>query len=128
MLRSAALRAARTPTCIERDQFSPGAIDPAADDGSEELIAYEAGCRRRPTRDSMLSVSFFYDDLRAYSRSPTPGRLAVVDADLAWQIVDGLEFLLAGFNLLDASHSEMAPAVGRREIPRSVYIGARVSF
>jgi len=224
LLWSAVSRAVRTPTRIDRDISSPGAIDPAPDFGAEELVAYEIGYRGRPTPASTLSISFFYnryDEVRALARSPATGRLVLdnamegtthgadiwgdyrplgwwrlsaglslidkdlelkppglpiglsqhagndpeyrltlrshmdlgagvrldvglraidelpdpklpgyveVDVAVAWQVADGLELSLAGFNLLDESHPEVATAGGARELPRSVYVGARVKF
>lgn len=76
LLWSAVSRAVRTPTRLDRDLVAPGIFIGGPRYKSEELIAYEAGYRGRPTSNTSLSVSVFYNDydnLRTTSLSPTGG-------------------------------------------------------
>jgi iron complex outermembrane recepter protein len=66
LLWAAVSRAIRNPSRIERDFAIAGLVAPGFM-ASEELIAYEAGYRGRPSVRSSLSVNLFYnayDDLR----------------------------------------------------------------
>lgn len=54
-------RASRTPNRIERDLTLPGFLV-GGDFQSEVLTAYEAGYRARPTTNTSLSISAFYND------------------------------------------------------------------
>jgi iron complex outermembrane recepter protein len=56
-----------------------------------------------------------------------PGYVAL-DARIGWRVTDGLELSLAGSNLLDDQHPETRALAARRDIPRTVYLGARLSF
>ena len=76
LLWGAVSRAVRTPSRIDRDLVWPGVFERAGDFESETLIAYEVGYRGRPTPESSLSVSLFYndyDDLRVLATSPDSG-------------------------------------------------------
>ncbi|WP_395670846.1 TonB-dependent receptor plug domain-containing protein [Phenylobacterium sp.] len=72
MVWGAVSRAIRNPSRIERDFFIAGLVAPGFM-GSEELIAYEAGYRGRPTARTSLSLNVFYndyDDLRTNELNP----------------------------------------------------------
>ena len=69
-------RAARTPSRLDRDLTAPGLLARAPDFESEKLIAYELGYRGRPTDQTSLSISLYYNvyqDLRITGYSQTPG-------------------------------------------------------
>lgn len=68
--------------------------------------------------------------LRAVDELPSPSvpRYVELDARLGWRVTEGLELSLAGLNLLDSSHPEVGALPTRREVPRSIYVGARVRF
>lgn len=69
-------RAVRTPSRLDRELTAPGLLAPALDFTSEKLVAYEVGYRGRPTSQTSLSVSFYYnvyDDLRTTSLSTVSG-------------------------------------------------------
>lgn len=77
------------------------------------------------TEDLQLDIGLrAVDDLPAPA---VPGYLAI-DARLGWQVTDGLELSVAGQNLFDPEHPEAGAALGRREVRRSVHVGARWSF
>jgi iron complex outermembrane receptor protein len=112
LLWSAISRAVRTPSRIDRELEAPGILSPASDFKSEKLIAYEAGYRGRPTDDTSLSVSLYYndyDDLRALAVSPDTGLLTFdnvlkgqiygLEAWGEWQVTDWWR-LSPGVNLL----------------------------
>jgi iron complex outermembrane receptor protein len=73
LLWSAISRAVRTTSRIDRELVAPGLFAGGPDFKSEKLIAYEIGYRGRPTTDTTLSISAYYnqyDDLRTTSVSP----------------------------------------------------------
>jgi iron complex outermembrane recepter protein len=110
---AAVSRAVRTPSRIDRELLAPGALAPDLDFLSEEVTAYEIGYRGRPTPDTSLSVSFYYNiygDLRSYDAYPFPGAQAQIgnggsgtgygmEAWGAWQALPWWR-LSAGVNLL----------------------------
>jgi iron complex outermembrane recepter protein len=67
--------------------------------------------------------------LRAVDRLPDPRVPGYVTADarLGWRPVEGLELSVAGFNLF-GGHAETGPPATRREVRRSVHVGARWRF
>jgi iron complex outermembrane receptor protein len=74
LLWAAASRAVRTPVRLDRDLVAPDIFIGGPIYRAEELVAYEAGYRGRPTARTSLSISFFvhdYDDLR--TTTPLPG-------------------------------------------------------
>lgn len=76
LLWAAASRAIRTPVRVDRDLVAEGIFLGGPNFGSEELIAYEAGYRGRPTQNTSVSVSVFlndYDDLRNTALSADGG-------------------------------------------------------
>ncbi|WP_051340242.1 TonB-dependent receptor plug domain-containing protein [Azospirillum halopraeferens] len=81
MLWTAASRAVRTPSRIDRELEAPGILVPARDFRNETLTAFEIGYRGQPTGDSTLSVTGFYhvyDDLRSLGTTPG-GRLSFMN-------------------------------------------------
>jgi iron complex outermembrane receptor protein len=73
MIWSAVSRAVRTPSRFDRSLTAAGIVARAADFESEKLIAYEVGIRGRPSPQTSLSVSAFYndyDDLRVLTVTP----------------------------------------------------------
>lgn len=82
LLWAAVSRAVRTPSRIDRELVSDGLLVPAAGFRSEKLVAFEAGYRGQPLRNTTLSVSTFfnlYDDIRTTELAPggvLPFRLA----------------------------------------------------
>ncbi|MEJ0019062.1 MAG: TonB-dependent receptor [Acetobacteraceae bacterium] len=103
----------RTPSRVDRELQAPGIVLPALDFATEKLIAYEIGYRGRPTSNTSLSVSFYYDsysDLRStnvISLSPLlfqlsnsrEGSVYGVEAWGDWQVLRWWR-LSAGVNLL----------------------------
>jgi iron complex outermembrane receptor protein len=76
LLWAAVSRAVRTPVRIDRDLVAPGIFIGGPEYDSEELVAYEAGYRGRPTSNTSVSLSVFYNDydkLRTTSLSPAGG-------------------------------------------------------
>lgn len=75
---AAVSRAVRTPSRLDRELTAPVILAPALSFQSEKVIAYEIGYRGRPTTDTSLSVSLYYNsysDLRTTGLSTTPGFL-----------------------------------------------------
>ena len=73
---AAVSRAVRTPSRLDRDLTAPVLLAPSPDFESEKLIAYEVGYRGRPTSQTSLSISLYYNvyqDLRITGYSTTPG-------------------------------------------------------
>ena len=106
-------RSVRTPSQIDRELQAPGFVLPAVNFTTEKLIAYEVGYRGRPTPDTSISVSFYYDqydDLRTTNEvSVNPllfqlsndraGSVYGVEAWGDWQALSWWR-LSAGINLL----------------------------
>ncbi len=70
-------------------------------------------------------------DLRYIPALPAPVIPAYAEANvrLAWQASDAIELFVMGSNLLHARHAEFAnPAIGLREIPRTVTAGLNWEF
>jgi iron complex outermembrane receptor protein len=59
--------------------------------------------------------------------STVPGYVEL-NARLAWQVNDAVEFALSGRNLLDAAHPESFDEGELREVPRSVQVSARLTY
>ena len=79
MFWTAASRAVRTPSRIDRELQGGGFAAPSPDFASETLTAFEVGYRGQPTSKLSLSVSAFYniyDDLR--TSTLTNGRLPLM--------------------------------------------------
>jgi iron complex outermembrane recepter protein len=77
---AAASRAVRTPSRIDRDLTAAGVLVRADDFRSERLIAFEAGYRGQPSRNTSFSLSLFYnlyDGIRsgAFIGNPLPVQL-----------------------------------------------------
>ena len=75
---AAVSRAVRSPSRVDRELTAPFILAPALDFSTEKLIAYEIGYRGRPTQQTSLSVSLYYnvyDDLRTTSFSTMNGFL-----------------------------------------------------
>ncbi len=73
---AAVSRAVRTPSRLDRDLTAPVLLAPSPNFESEKLIAYELGYRGRPTPQTSLSISLYYNvyqDLRITGYSATPG-------------------------------------------------------
>jgi iron complex outermembrane recepter protein len=71
-------RAVRTPSRLDRELAAPVLLAPSLNFESEKLIAYELGYRGRPTDQTSLSISLYYNsyqDLRITGVSNTPGYL-----------------------------------------------------
>jgi iron complex outermembrane receptor protein len=69
-------RAVRTPSRLDRDLTAPIILARSPDFESEKLLAYEVGYRGRPTSQTSLSISLYYNvyqDLRITGLSKTPG-------------------------------------------------------
>ncbi len=69
-------RAVRTPSNLDRDLTAPLVLAPASQFQSEKVIAYELGYRGKPTSNTSLSVSLYYNsysDLRTTGLSTTGG-------------------------------------------------------
>ncbi len=68
--------------------------------------------------------------LRAIDDLPSPDVPGYIelDARVGWEVVDGLELSLVGNNLLHDQHPETGNPITRREIPRSVMLGASWKF
>ncbi|MEX1138050.1 MAG: TonB-dependent receptor [Bacteroidota bacterium] len=96
-------RAVRTPSRIDRDLFAPGNPPHAFLQGgpgfkSEDLIAYEGGCRVQARPDLFFDLGLFYnryDDLRSFEPGPPP------------VLKNGLEGITYGAELV--ANAEMAP-------------------
>jgi len=110
---AAVSRAVRTPSRIDRDLQAPGFLLRAPNFESEKLIAYELGYRGRPTPDTSISVSLYwneYSDLRTVNlvSSPPPllrlgnaaeGHAYGIEAWGDWRVLPWWR-LRAGINLL----------------------------
>jgi iron complex outermembrane receptor protein len=122
MFWSAISRAVRTPSRIDRDIVGPGILERATDFGVEELIAYEVGYRGSPLPNTLVSLSFYYndyDDLRALTLTPggllrfgnsMVGHGYGVEAWADYQVTPWWR-LSAGFNYLQKRLRLEAPAV-----------------
>lgn len=87
--------------------------------------SYQAFLRSRHNISDDVTLDF---DLRAIDEvSPAIPAYVELGARLGWRINDNVEISLAGHNLLDEAHPESAdgPIV---EIPRSVQVGARLTY
>ncbi len=71
LLWASASRAVRTPSRIDRDLTEPTILAKAPDFRSEKLIAFEGGYRGQPSRNTTLSVSFFYNLYNRHPQRPT---------------------------------------------------------
>lgn len=60
--------------------------------------------------------------------NPDIDAYTALDVRLAWQATERVELSLVGRNLLDSEHLETGTEGERGEIPRSVYLGAKVRF
>jgi len=110
---AAVSRSVRTPSRIDRELQAPGFVLPAVNFTTEKLIAYEIGYRGRPTPNTSLSVSLYYDqydDLRTTNEiSVNPllfelgndraGAVYGIEAWGDWQALSWWR-LSAGINLL----------------------------
>jgi iron complex outermembrane receptor protein len=68
-------QAVRTPSRIDRDLTLPSFLATAPDFKSEKLVAFEAGYRGQPGKNTTLSVSVYfnrYEDLRSAHFTPAP--------------------------------------------------------
>jgi iron complex outermembrane receptor protein len=59
---AAVSRAVRTPSRLDRDLFIPGVIGGSPNFDSEELAAWELGCRIQPAAELSFAVATFYHD------------------------------------------------------------------
>jgi iron complex outermembrane receptor protein len=73
LLWSAVSRSVRTPNRIERDLQGLGILAPSPDFHSETVVAYELGYRGRPTADTTLSVTGFYNRYDGLRTDATTG-------------------------------------------------------
>ncbi len=90
--------------------------------------AYQAQLRSYMTLPWNLNLDA---GLRAIDDLPSPPVPAYVelDARLGWMATDNVELSVGGFNLLHSRHAEFDPSSAtRRDLPRSVYAGARWKF
>ncbi|HEY9568830.1 MAG TPA: TonB-dependent receptor [Thalassobaculum sp.] len=60
--------------------------------------------------------------------NPDIPEYAALDLRFAWQATERVELSLVGRNLLDSEHVETGNADEHGEIPRSVYVGAKLRF
>ncbi len=120
-----AARAVRTPSRIDRDLTAAGFLGPSFMD-AEELIAYEVGYRGRPTANTSLTVTAFfndYDDLRTVDTDPVTifpirfansarGETYGVEVWGTWDVTDRWR-LSGGFATLE---KDLEPKPGSRDI------------
>ncbi len=95
-------RAVRTPSRIDRDLTLPGFLEGNEGFRSETLWAYEVGYRGRPTANTSLTISAYfndYDDLRTVDLTPVTflpvhfansgrGQVYGVEAWGSWDVTD----------------------------------------
>jgi iron complex outermembrane recepter protein len=113
---------------LEKDlDLKPGGIDAALSqhEGNDPEYQFSLRSRMDLADDVELDIG-----LRAVDDLPDPAVPGYVelDARLGWHVTEALELSAAGFNLLDDQHPEAGDAATRREVPRSVYVGARWRF
>ncbi len=119
-------RAVRTPSRIDRDLTLPGFLATSDDFRSETLWAYEVGYRGRPTANTSLTISAYfndYDDLRTVDLTPVTflpvhfansarGQVYGVEAWGSWDVTDRWR-LNAG---LSALHKDIEAKPGSLDI------------
>jgi iron complex outermembrane receptor protein len=111
----------------ESFDLQPGAVPLALDQHVGNDPEYQFSLRSYMDLTDALELDV---GLRAVDELPSPSvpRYVELDARLGWRVTKGLELSLAGLNLLDSSHPEVGALPTRREVPRSIYVGAKVRF
>jgi iron complex outermembrane receptor protein len=112
---------------LQKDlDLKPGGLEAALDqhEGNDPEYQLQARSQMNLLADLELDLA-----LRAVDNLPNPGVPSYVTADarLGWHISETLELSLAGFNLF-GDHPETGPAATRREVRRSVLLGAHWRF
>ncbi|HYC69807.1 MAG TPA: TonB-dependent receptor [Opitutaceae bacterium] len=131
-----AARATRTPSRLDRGFHAPAAppyfVTGGPDFGSEELYAFELGCRAQPRTNVSCSLTAYlheYDSLRSVDPVPpiniendVEGRSYGIEAQFDWQIRTGVRARFGGFWMqqetwIEPGGTDSEGAMGESSVP-----------